>query len=71
MLIGDDNTADLALDNPALHHKYCMHVIKEDKQSYQNSCQLNPYITKDEIMRKIILINIHNLWERNVYKTYF
>ena len=38
---------------------------------YQNSCQLNPYITKDEIMRKIILINIHNLWKRNVYKTYF
>ena len=26
---------------------------------------------KDEIMRKIILINIHNLWKRNVYKTYF
>ena len=22
-------------------------------------------------MRKIILINIHNLWKRNVYKTYF
>ena len=22
--------------------------------TYQNSCQLNPYITKDEIMRKII-----------------
>ena len=38
--------------------------------AYQNSCQLNPYITKDEIMRKIILINIHNLWKRNVYKTY-
>ena len=43
----------------------------KDFQSYQNSCQLNPYITKDKIMRKIILINIHNLWKRNVYKTYF
>ena len=38
--------------------------------TYQNSCQLDPYITKDENMRKIILINIHNLWKRNVYKTY-
>ena len=35
------------------------------------TAQLN--ITKNEIMRKIdvILINIHNLWKRNVYKTYF
>ena len=40
-------------------------------QAYQNSCQLNPYITKDEIMSKIILINIHNLWKHNVYKTHF
>ena len=40
-------------------------------ETYQNSCQLNPYITKDKIMRKIILINIHNLWRHNVYKTYF
>ena len=30
LLIGDDNTADLALDNPVLHHKHCMRVIKED-----------------------------------------
>ena len=43
------------------------------KTSYQNSCQLNPYITKDKIMCKIslILINIHNPWKHNIYKMYF
>ena len=33
--------------------------LMSDSPTYQNSCQLNPYIMKDEIMRKIILINIH------------
>ena len=62
--------------NPKATANQCQHeegsLVEQTRvSSYQNSCQLNPYITKDEIMRKIILINIHNLWKRNVYKTYF
>ena len=52
-------------------YKYSYSYDVARGSAYQNSCQLNPYIMKDEIMRKIILINIHNLWKRNVYKTYF
>ena len=36
MLIGDDNTADLAMDNPALHHKHYALRKTHDKARWDN-----------------------------------